>query len=270
MYSGFVTHKRVIKRLGVHQRFDMAAYRMIQPYLPPEGFPELSEILHFEGYNGPDGLKVKSPGVAEPSHLYDPETDTGEVPMHIQNHYDGLVGALVEKDEVRSAFEASWLAHYVADGLTPAHHFPLEDRIQDLKDNEIEALERGDLATAMARWRRRWGVWGSKGLLSTHFNFEMGIALTLLTFPMRGTLNEEALVRAKRLGPVDFFKVEAREVAQLNLYERFYKQGWNADLASTLKKIVAPRAASAIGIIWLLAVLESEQKLAVADAHHRG
>ena len=270
MYSGFITHKRVIKRLGVHQRFDMAAYRMIQPYLPPDRFPKLPEILHFEGYNGPDGLKIKSPGVAEPSHLYDPESDTGEVPMHIRNHYDGLVSALLEQDRVRSAFEASWLAHYVCDGLTPAHHFPLEDRIQDLKDNELEALSRGDMATALARWRRRWGVWGAKGLLSTHFNFEMGIALTLLTNPMHDELNQRALAQAKRLGPVDFFKLEAREVAQLNLYDRFYEQGWTADLARTLKNVVAPRAASAIAIIWLLAVLEAEQKQAVSDAANRG
>src|SRR5665213_2450772 len=120
MYSGFVSHNKVIKRVGVHQRFDTAAYHMIEPFLPAGTFPELKDILHFEGYNGPDGLKVKSPGVAEPSHFYDPATDTGEVPMHITNHYDGLVASLKEVDMVRAAFEAAWMAHYICDGLTPA------------------------------------------------------------------------------------------------------------------------------------------------------
>src|SRR5665213_967054 len=133
MYSGFVTHKNVIKRLGIHQRFDMAAYRMMEPYLSPGVFPDLREILHFEGYNGPDGLKVKSPNLPQPSHLYDPDNDTGEVPGHIQHHYDKLVASLESGDMIRAAFDASWMAHYICDGLTPAHHFPLEERIRDLK-----------------------------------------------------------------------------------------------------------------------------------------
>src|SRR5437016_3491382 len=121
MFSGFVSHKHVIKSIGIHQRFDMAAYRAIKPFIALGEFPSLGQILHFEGYNGPDGLKVKSPGLHEPSHLYDPYNDSGEVPMHIENHYQKLVQALVDDDIIRAAFEAGWLAHYVTDGLTPAH-----------------------------------------------------------------------------------------------------------------------------------------------------
>ena len=127
MYAGFITPKRVIKTTGIHQRFDVAAYKMIAHYLPDEAFPEISAILSFEGYNGPDGLNSKiglkpkgSNPLAEdthnPSHLYDPITDTGEVPMHIQSHYDGLVQCIISSDMVRGAFEAAWLAHYVGDG----------------------------------------------------------------------------------------------------------------------------------------------------------
>lgn len=266
MYSGFITHKNVIKRLGVHQRFDMTAYDMLEPYLVPGRFPTLKDILHFEGYNGPDGLKVKSPGVAEPSHLYNPADDTGEVPIHIARHYEHLVESLVRQDQIRAAFEASWLAHFICDGLTPAHHFPLDERIKDLHDDERDALERGDLASALARWRRRWATWGGKGLLSTHFNFEMGIAFTFLTYPVRGQLDEPLIIRARQLGPTAFFKVEAKEVAELNLYERFYRQGWNADIAATVKNVIAPKAATAIAAIWLLAILEAEQQLASDDS----
>src|SRR5258708_4066856 len=100
MYAGFITTKRVVKRAGIHQRFDMAAYKMIAPYLPDGGFPTLKNILHFEGYNGPDGikskggLKYKTKDDHNPSHLYDHHTDTGEVPVHIANHYAGLVESL--------------------------------------------------------------------------------------------------------------------------------------------------------------------------------
>jgi len=106
MYAGFITPKRVVKKAGIHQRLDMAAYKMIAHYLPDEAFPSLKAILSFEGYNGPDGLKSKlglhpkgsrpeDKDSHEPSHLYDPVTDTGEVPMHIDNHYRGLVDCLV-------------------------------------------------------------------------------------------------------------------------------------------------------------------------------
>src|SRR6266403_1491378 len=107
MYSGFITPKKTVARVGIHQRFDMAAYKMIKPYLPEGAFPAIKQIVHFEGYNGPDGLKVKSRGKNEPSHLYDPVTDTGEVPHHIAGHYTGLVESLKKADLIRAAFEAA-------------------------------------------------------------------------------------------------------------------------------------------------------------------
>ncbi|HEX3082316.1 MAG TPA: hypothetical protein VHQ86_03610, partial [Candidatus Saccharimonadia bacterium] len=142
MYAGFITPKRTIKAAGIHQRLDTAAYKMIAHYLPDETFPDLVSILSFEGYNGPDGLKskngLKPRGLSpesmhedNPSHLYDPVTDTGEVPFHIANHYKGLVACIEMGDQVRGAFEAAWLAHYIGDGLTPAHHFPLEAKISE-------------------------------------------------------------------------------------------------------------------------------------------
>src|SRR5258708_24361408 len=106
MYSGFVTHKKAVQGIGIHKKFDMAAYRMIKPYLKSGAFPPLAQVLHFEGFNGPDGLKIKSPGLHEPSHLYDPETDSGEVPLHIANHYQKLVLCLRQQDLILAAFEA--------------------------------------------------------------------------------------------------------------------------------------------------------------------
>ncbi len=88
MYAGFISPKRVVKKTGIHQRLDVAAYKMIAHYLPDETFPTIAEILTFEGYNGPDGLNSKiglkpkgsDPDAKDdhnPSHLYDPLSDTG-------------------------------------------------------------------------------------------------------------------------------------------------------------------------------------------------
>lgn len=275
MYSGFISTKRVIKRLGVHQRFDAAAHHMISPFIKPKTFPGIKAILHFEGYNGPDGIKVKSPGIDDPSHFYDPETDTGELPEHVQNHYDGFVEALRTEDMVRAAFEASWLAHYVVDGLTPAHHYPLVEKIVGLREGE-RALRRrkssdeplrNDATTPLAKnfvigetvrqtLKKNWKIWGGKGILSTHHNFEIGVASSLLFAKLNLKLNEAMLAEARKMGMLAFFKREAREVAQLDLYERFYRQGWTAELARIVRQQIAAHAVQVVGIIWLLAYLE--------------
>lgn len=264
MYSGFVTHKKVVKRIGIHQRFDIAAYKMILPYLPEGFFPSMEDIVNFEGYNGPDGLKVKSPE-NDPSHMYDPATDKGDVPMHISNHYAKLVECLKAGDLVRGAFEASWMAHYIGDGLTPAHHWPLEEKIAEAVIEEREAALAGDVNKLLLKAKKNWAVWGMKGHLSTHFNFEMGIAIALLIYPIRGKFKNADLARARRLGYLEYFKDQARDVATFDLYHRFYKQGWNSDIAAVVKNKIAPMAAETIGIIWLLAVLEAGQELAMDE-----
>ena len=267
MYAGFITTRRVVKRAGIHQRLDMAAFHMVQEYLPDQAFPTLKQILHFEGYNGPDGLKSKT-GLKyktkedhNPSHIYDPITDTGEVPDHIDHHFHGLVKALKKGDEVRAAFEASWMAHYVGDGLTPAHHFPLEDKIAAAADQATKDVDSGDVSKFTAHVKKNWAIWGAKGHMSTHFNFELGVAFALLFFRIQPEFDDLELNRARELGPVQYFKEQARDVADLNLYERFYKVGWTADIAAAVKNQLAPKVARTIGIIWLLALLEADKQL---------
>ena len=259
MYSGFVSKHKSVTRIGIHQRFDVAAYRMIGKFLPAHSFPSIKDILHFEGYNGPDGLKVKSRGVNEPSHLYDPNTDTGDAVMHIANHYSNLVQNLRMKDMVQAAFEASWLAHYVGDSLTPAHHWPLEEKLEEAAAHAPKELKRGNVGKFAALAKKNWEIWGAKGHMSTHFNFELGIAFGLLIYPIKPVFSETELALAKQLGPVDYTKAQARDIATLNLYEEFYRDGWTTPIASKIKNKVAPQTARTIGLIWLIAYLESEQ-----------
>jgi hypothetical protein len=269
MYSGFITPKRVVTRAGIHQRLDMAAYKMISRYLPTGGFPAIKDILHFEGYNGPDGLKAKSglkpkakddPGL---SHIYDPIHDTGEVPGYIATHYAELVRQLQAGDLIRAAFEAAWMAHFVGDGLTPAHHFPLEDKITAAAIGDKTTSDTRKITAAV---KKNWAIWGPKGHMSTHQNFEMGIAFALVIFPIRPEFSEHELARARELGPVEYFKSEARAVSALDLYSRFYRQGWTNDLAVTVKNRLAPQVARTIGTIWLLALLEAGQQLATSTS----
>lgn len=267
MYSGFITRKRVVHGIGIHQKFNSAAYRVVAPYLRPESFPGIKQINHFEGLNGPDGLKVKSPGINEPNHLYDPINDTGEVPSNIVNHYEQLVIALKQQDLIRAAFESSWLAHYICDGLTPGHHFPLEEEINKLRQETKQVggnfAAKGFLydATLRGTIRKNWALWGKRGLLSTHFNFELGVATTLLLAPIKAKLDPAKLAEARRVGALEFFKQEAREIAGLNLYHDFTENGWNAKLAAAVRNQLSPSTAQAIAIIWMLAYLEADLQL---------
>ncbi len=273
MYSGFVTSKKTVSAVGVHQRFDTAALSILKPYITPGTFPVLSQILHFEGINGPDGIKVKSPGKDEPSHLYNPTTDKGPIPGLINRHYQKLVEALMDEDLVRAGFESAWLAHYVCDGLTPAHHYPLD---QKLAEHELKKNAKGSYSIwrrpgepMMAAVRKGWAVFGGKGILTTHFNFEMGVATALVGQRLPKELDTAKLAQARKLGAINFFKQEARAVAELGMYERFYAQGWGATLARQVKTKLAPQSVQVIAIIWLMAYLDAGKELAL-DACREG
>lgn len=264
MYSGFITSKRSVSAVGVHQRFNKVAYKMVEPFLAHGGFPSITQINHFEGINGPDGLKTKSPGENEPSHLYDPYDDDGPIPDLISTHYVLLVKKLKQRDMIGSAFEAAWLSHYVVDGLTPAHHFPLDKHLQEhgFKKNERGryVVERKGL-THVDIVRKAWKVVGGKGLLTTHFNFEMGVATVILGHKIRVKLDCSKIAEASKDGAVEFFKKEALEIAEMNLYEKFYRFGWTPEIARKTKKELASRIVHDVGIIWLLAYLESGEEL---------
>ena len=243
MYSGFVTHRHSIRRIGIHQRLDSAAYRMVRTYFAPGSFPSVKQILHFEGVNGPDGLKIKSPGSADPDHFYDPISDTGDVPKHIISHYKQLVAGLEAEDMVRAAFEASWLAHYVVDGLTPAHHVLITKEIERICGGQLPQKGKFKyVATGEGAVKKNWAIWGTKGIIPMHHGFEVGIAASMLGRPMRVRLDPVKLAKAREIGYLQYFKEEAIEVSHLGIYQEFIQKGWTASIAASVRNRIAPVA----------------------------
>ncbi|MBI4100978.1 hypothetical protein HY441_00705 [Candidatus Microgenomates bacterium] len=264
MYSTFLPTKRSGNWFGAHQKFDKLAYRLLLPCIKPGFFPKLEDMLHFEGYNGPDGLIAKSPGKNEPRHYYDPKREQGPVLEHIASHFEMLVTKLRQQDYLRAAFEAAWLAHAVTDGLTPAHHHGYVEKVKDLHaqaNHQVSKVRDKVIikgSSGRETMRHTWQLWRSKGQLTSHTHFEAGVASALVTSGLSNLyLPEPLFAAAKKLGPVKFFQAQARLIDHLGLFDRFTKNGWTIGLARQVRKVLAPAIAQTIAIVWLLAYAQA-------------
>lgn len=271
MYSGltiFSKHSGIL--LGAHQKIDRVSRKQLKRLIGQSGeFPAIKDILHFEGVNGPDGIKRKSPSHDEPWHFFDPfNPDDTQLLELITDHYKKLVTELKANNQERSAFEAAWLAHALVDGLTPAHHYPYEEELSQIREGE--GLETRDSfkkklimpgKTRRAKVRNNWKMWGGGGLYTTHASFELGVATLIAPLTFKETLpapNE--LARAKELGVVLLFSQAAREIAVLDMYHNYRKKGWTPKLAWQVRHRLGPVIVQTVTITWYLAMQEASMK----------
>jgi len=176
--------KRTGRVIGTHQKIDRVARRHFSKHMGTVPFPAIDEILHFEGSRGPDGIKLKSPGRDEPWHFIDPKRiKPNDRLLHdVESHSQNLTAGFLDDDMTRASFEAAWLAHAVTDGLTPAHHEPLEEQLRSIKhqdDRRHNVRSKVIMAGHGSRRqfiRNNWKYWGAKGIMTTHTLFEAGVA----------------------------------------------------------------------------------------------
>ncbi|PLS81909.1 hypothetical protein CYG49_00905 [Candidatus Saccharibacteria bacterium] len=254
--------------LGAHQKIDRVARVHLRKVLPKGTvFPSTRDILHFEGNNGPDGIKRKSPAKDEPWHYIDPTNPKDCVLIeHISNHSHNLTVALAEDNYERASFEAAWLAHAIVDGLTPAHHYPLSEKIEELwghpkefrtsfkQKNFIKGHNYRD--TVM----KNWEYWGAKGVFTTHFMFEFGFATTIATLKIpNGKPNPNELIRVQGEGIIPYFREAAMQVYGMQMYETFHKSGWTRKLARQTKLELAPLITKIVTLAWFEAAMKAQQ-----------
>lgn len=262
MYSGTTIRVKSGRVMGAHQKIDRVARRELTMLLPKRRyFPAIREILHFEGKNGPDGIKRKSPSVDEPWHYVDPtnENDT-QLYNYINDHIDNLVGALAANNRERAAFEAAWLAHAIVDGMTPAHHYPLSDKIEELfgkPKEERRSLKEKNVIRGKNRrdsFAKNWQYWGAKGVFTNHLMFEFGIASTISTLRFKGVgPNNNQIVRLKKEGAIPMIKEAVLKVYELDMYEEFAQNGWSRTLAHTARHTLTPLIISTVILAWYYA-----------------
>lgn len=266
MYSGSTLTNISGNVVEAHQKVDRSARKVLKRLLADNAqFPSAKKILHFEGKNGPDSAKAKLDGKHAPWHFYDPfDPEDGILLEQVEEHYSRLVVALNENNTERSAFEASWLAHALVDGLTPAHHYPYEEELEKLRGEGKETRDTvykkivipGD--TAREILKKNWEMWGSKGLFTTHALFEIGASMIMAPMTYRiAQPSKYEIKKIKQIGLAEYFKRTAREIAMLNMYEDFYKRGWTPKLAKTVRKELAPRMAQTVTLAWFMAAREA-------------
>ncbi|MDB5166752.1 MAG: hypothetical protein JWM37_824 [Candidatus Saccharibacteria bacterium] len=246
--------------LHAHQKLDRVAYRHFQAVSDVHpSFPSIKEILYFEGNRGPDSTNFKNkPGVEQPWHFFNP-LDEKDVAIYglVQEHHDNMVKNLRKGNTNRVAFEAAWLAHALVDGMTPAHHYPYEQELENLfgaHRDEREglvgrAIVKGD--TAPDSIKKSFQLLGPKGLLTTHAMFEGGAYSILAPLRLNNAKPSEAeLKEVEDKGIVALFRRQAIEITGLNIYDDFYKTGWTPDLARRVRRDLAPRIARTVTLAW--------------------
>lgn len=266
MYAGTTFRNKSGHIVGVHQKIDRIARRSLKSLIGAHAeFPSIKEILHFEGNNGPDAIKRKSPSVDEPWHYVDPSNpDDSNIYRLIKEHRENLTDALRQSNSVRAAFEASWLAHAVVDGLTPAHHHALDAKIEELwgkphyerlsikEKNIIKGINVRDSIS------KNWQYWGFGGVFTAHIAFELGVASTIAPLNYKKLSVSKDLIGRARLEGFEVVYAElVHEIYDLELFEEFGARGWTRKLARQTRETLLPAIISAVTLAWYVAYEES-------------
>lgn len=267
MWSGTTLTNFSGSFIGAHQKIDKVAYEHLMNLTHKDSrFPQLKDIIHFEGKNGPDGIKSKSPAKDEPWHFYDPfDGDDTQLLADIELHYNELVRQLKKGSPERAAFDAAWLAHAIVDGLTPAHHFPYEEKLVEIRGGDgldtrdsikNRVIMPGD--TIMKKLRNNWAMYGVGGLMSMHGLFEVGAGLILAPIKMKTAKPLESdMLQLIEVGYEEVFKRAAREIALLDMYDRLHERGWTVRLVRDVRNHLGPVMAKTVCLVWYSALRDA-------------
>ena len=246
------------KLIGVHQKLDKVARKLLDAKMEGVDFPTIKEILYFEGSRGPDGIKKKSPGVDDPDYFIIPSKDDGKLFEIVMNHQHNLAQALKSDNRERAAFEAAWMAHALTDALTPAHHYPYRKVVDELmtdKDyktlfgHEIKGIMRGE--TLLQAARNNWLYWGAGGVMTKHIAYEYGVAYIIKPVRLERLMPKN--LEAADLKKVDLkkeFYDAVNKVDSLKMYDHFLDAGWTTQLAVETREILIPEIVRLIVLGW--------------------
>lgn len=268
MYAGTTFRQKSGRIAGVHQKIDRVARRNLTHLINGSAdFPSAAEILAFEGKNGPDSIKYMSPVCDKPWHFIDPadpnDTDLLKI---IENHIYNLSWALRAGDRVKASFQAAWLAHAIVDGLTPAHHYPLHDKIEELwgkprhqiTGSKTKNIIKGDGPRDTIA--KNWEYYGAGGVMTAHIMFELGIASAINTDKFKLVQPKVSDIAHLNInGFQAVFMNYLRKINDMQLYDEFCRTGWTRRLAARARKNLIPDIIQVVMLAWYQAVVQARQ-----------
>ena len=262
MYAGTTLSHKSGNIVGAHQRIDRIAKKHLIHHVGRSiFFPSIKTILHFEGKNGPDGIKAKSPTVDEPWHFINPAAaETDPLLDTIRDHMYNLSVALRAQDEQRAGFEAAWLSHAVVDGLTPPHHYPLAETIEELFGKphyeRMTTIEKNIIIGKTPRdtLAKNWKYWGKGGAFTAHWGYEWGFASAIAIGGFKDIgLSNRDFARIDKEGFIPYFIESVRAVDELGTYQEYMKTDWSTHLGHVARKRLAPLIMRNVVLAWYAA-----------------
>jgi len=106
--------------------------------------------------------------------------------------------------------------------------------------------------------KRNWGLWGVGGLLSMHAMFEGGVAFILAPLRIKTAKPTNSDIETLiEVGYIEYFKRSAREIALLDMYERFNKRGWSPKLVRDVRNELGPIVIKTVTLVWFSAMRDA-------------
>ncbi|HMT19123.1 MAG TPA: hypothetical protein PKD15_03760, partial [Candidatus Saccharibacteria bacterium] len=153
----------------------------------------------------------------------------------------------------------------VVDGLTPAHHFPYEEKLVEIRGGDgmhtrdsikNKVIMPGD--TIMKKLRNNWAMYGVGGLMSMHGLFEVGAGLILAPIKMKTAKPLDLdIAQLIEVGYEEVFKRAAREIALLDMYDRLHERGWTVRLVRDVRNHLGPVMAKTVCLVWYSAMRDA-------------
>lgn len=270
MYAGTTFRQKSGGIAGVHQKIDRVARHKLNKLIPESvNFPTAKQILKFEGKNGPDSVKYMFPAADKPWHFINPNDSSDDsLIVIIGNHIHNLALALKDQDSIKASFESAWLAHAVVDGLTPAHHYPLHDKIEELWGKPRHEISGGKTSRVIKGFGPRdtiaknWKYYGAGGVMTAHVMFELGVASAINT--EKFNFVELSACDVAKL-QIDGFEAVylniLKKVNDMDMYNRFCSVGWTRQLAFQARKKLIPLIIQAVMLAWYQAIIDAKKGL---------
>lgn len=251
--------------IGTHQRIDLAARHVLEEAITDDRcFPSGKEIIYFEGTRGPDGLKRKSPGEDEPSHMWSDSPDGRDVKKLIYDYRHNLVTALKACDREKAAREAAWMAHMVTDALTPAHHYPLgEEKKRLMTSDEMMTVFGAPMKGLMKgrnwreTWKNNWQYWGFSGGMAQHISYEYGALMLVASIPIKKLIPKVNIEKFRQSDFKEEFLHAVERMKSLQIYEDFVAKGWTVNLVHKTRDQLLPMIIEMVALGWYSALQES-------------